>query len=267
MATESLTELQNKPSQTRFIHLDCVDSTNTFLRQYHPQADETMTVTWADFQTAGRGQGKNHWESESGKNLTFSILAHPTNVKASEQYLLSMAGALAVKQSLDPYTSGISIKWPNDVYWHDLKISGTLIETTLSGASIRSFIFGIGINVNQTHFTSDAPNPVSLCQILGHEVEREPLLWSVAKRLQTMLDSIAEGKADSIRAAYRASLYRREGLHRYVDKDGPFMASIAEVADDGHIVLRREDGRLQAYAFKEVAFVVPSKQTDKLSFK
>ena len=90
-----------------------------------------------------------------------------------------MAGAIAIKEALETYVDGITLKWPNDVYWNDKKISGTLIETSIDSKGIKTCIFGIGINVNQEAFHSDAPNPVSLRQILGHEVDKDELLQKV----------------------------------------------------------------------------------------
>ena len=64
-------------STTKIVRLDSVESTNGYLRTYKPEENEPMTVVMADYQTAGRGQGTNKWESEAGKNLLFSVLLHP----------------------------------------------------------------------------------------------------------------------------------------------------------------------------------------------
>lgn len=161
---------------TRIIRLEETDSTNRYLKSYIPEADEEMTVVVADYQSAGKGQGTHSWESERGKNLLFSILVHPHWVPVARQFMLSMAGALALKDALDSYVEGITLKWPNDVYWNDKKISGTLIENSIDSHGIKRCVFGIGVNINQAEFHSDAPNPVSLFQILGYKVDREEVL-------------------------------------------------------------------------------------------
>ena len=165
--------------ETKMIRMQEVDSTNSFLKNLKTYDADALTVAVADHQTAGRGQGTHTWESEPGKNLLFSLLTCPTWVPVRQQFLLSEAGALAVKDALDTYTDGITLKWPNDVYWNDKKISGTLIETSIDSKGIKRCIFGIGININQMEFRSDAPNPVSLAQILGHEVDREEVLQKI----------------------------------------------------------------------------------------
>ncbi len=238
-----------------YIYIEEVDSTNRFLRDYQSQGEE-MTIVYTDFQTAGRGQGTNHWESERGKNITFSILTHPREVLVSKQFVLSMAGGMAVKDALDHYSAGFSVKWPNDIYWHDKKISGTLIETSVSGKCINDCIFGIGVNINQRQFLSDAPNPVSLYQITGRETDRMEILQLIVEHFDDYLSMIAELGYEKVREKYLRVLYRKEGIHEYSDAGGRFFARLQTVEDDGHLVLERTDGRSQRYAFKEVQFIV-----------
>ena len=236
----------------KIIHLDEIDSTNSYLRHYPDDGAEDMVVATADFQTAGRGQGSHTWESEPGKNLLFSVLIHPVGVAAAEQFILSEVGALALKTVLDDYAEGITLKWPNDVYWHDRKLSGTLIETAVSAAGLHRCVYGVGLNVNQRQFHGDAPNPVSLWQILGRETDRGHLLHQIATALEQGLQRLYGGERQSIRQAYHQSLYRRSGYHPYSDAAGRFMAAIDHVADDGHLILTDTDGRSRSYAFGEV---------------
>ena len=132
------------------IHLEETDSTNKYLNELcNKQCVEELTTITADFQTSGRGQRGNSWESEAGQNLMFSFVLYPTFLKARRQFLLSQIISLAIKEELERYVSNISIKWPNDIYWKDKKICGMLIENDLTGVHISRSITGIGINVNQ----------------------------------------------------------------------------------------------------------------------
>ncbi len=241
--------------KTKIIRLDEVDSTNRYLADYAPDGEE-MTVVLADFQSAGKGQGTNTWESEKGKNLLFSILVHPTMVPLARQFQLSMAGAIALKMALSGYTDGITLKWPNDVYWNDKKISGTLIQNVIGQGHIKDCIFGVGIDVNQVEFHSDAPNPVSLYQILGREVNRDELLQKILKAFEYCYSLIENGDYGDIAALYMDALYRRHGFWKYRDADGEFEAAFVEVEDDGHLILRDPKGVMRSYTFKEVEFVL-----------
>lgn len=246
---------QRNDDGIKVIKLDTVDSTNNFLKGYKSADGEKMTVVVAKVQTAGRGQGSNHWESEMGKNLTLSILVHPTMVPVARQFLLSEAGALALYDVLGRYLGAddVSMKWPNDIYWRDKKISGTLIETNLGGGHIRDCVFGIGLNVNQREFHSDAPNPVSTYQILGHEIDLKKLLDEIVTSFIHYFEIIENGDYATISELYHAGLYRAHGFHKYCDKDGEFEAAIVEVEDSGRLILRDKDGVIRSYMFKEIS--------------
>lgn len=241
--------------KTKIIRIDEVDSTNRFLRTYQPEGDEDMVVAVANYQTAGKGQGSHAWEGEKGKNLLFSILVYPNWVPVVRQFLLSMAGALAIKDALDTYTDGITLKWPNDVYWNDKKISGTLIETSVDSRGIKKCIFGIGLNINQEVFLSDAPNPVSLCQIVGHEVDREEVLQKIVDAFEKYYELLRRADYMDVAGLYHLALYRRKGYHWYEDKEGKFEGAFVEVEDDGHLILHDKQGVIRSYTFGEIQFV------------
>lgn len=240
--------------EEKIIRLKEIDSTNRFLRELKDEQEDEMVVAVADFQTAGKGQGSHTWESEAGKNLLFSIKVHPRWVPVRQQFLLSMAGAIAIKEALETYVDGITLKWPNDVYWNDKKISGTLIVTSIDSKGIKTCIFGIGINVNQEAFHSDAPNPVSLRQILGHEVDKDELLQKVIEGFRRYYELLRRADYMDVSGIYHLSLYRRKGFHRYEDADGDFEGAFVEVEDDGHLILHDKQGVIRSYSFGEVKF-------------
>lgn len=240
----------------KIIHIAQTDSTNDHIRRLPADEDADITVVWADHQTAGRGQGTNRWESEAGKNLLFSLRIHPHWVPVGRQFLLSMAEALALKDVLDGYTDGISLKWPNDIYWQDRKLGGTLIETSLDQRGLKDCIFGTGLNINQHRFRSDAPNPVSLCQIIGHETDIEAVLHQITDAFIPYYNSLRNGRYGDISQAYHDALWRRNGFWKYRDTAGDFEAAIVEVEDDGHLVLRDPACHFRRYAFKEVQAVL-----------
>jgi BirA family biotin operon repressor/biotin-[acetyl-CoA-carboxylase] ligase len=229
------------------IHIAETDSTNRWLRERGGEGD---MVVVADYQTAGKGQGTNSWESERGKNLLFSVLYHPQRIPANRQFHISMAVSLAIADALGEHIGDVSIKWPNDIYWRNAKICGILIENRLLGQTIRDSIIGVGVNVNQRQFHSNAPNPVSLWQIHGHETDLELLLQSILDKFTLYINK------KEIKTQYLHLLYRRKGFHPYADKEGSFMAEIVDVEDDGHLLLCDDNGQQRRYAFKEVSFVI-----------
>ena len=238
------------------IKLSDTASTNDYLLGLN--TDQELCVV-TDYQSAGKGMGTNTWESEPGKNLLFSILLHPTWLPINKQYLLSMAEAVAIVEVLG---DGFEIKWPNDIYYGDKKLSGTRIDINLQGSNLKDVIIGTGINVNQEVFLSDAPNPVSLKNITGKEHDRDTLLRDILEKFSVYYTKLQkdflrpslDGMRSWIDYQYHKNLYRRTGLHTYADKNGTFQAEIVRVAENGIITFRRKDGTLSQYEFKELRF-------------
>lgn len=231
----------------KIVHIDETDSTNRWLKDH---GEGTMVVA-TDYQTAGKGCGSNAWESERGKNLTFSMLIHPDGITAREQFHITEVVSVALCRTLQPYIyNKVEIKWPNDIYVGDRKLCGILIENRLQGNVIVDCIIGIGLNVNQRVFLSDAPNPVSMYQLTGQELDRDELLKAFIENLDQEWQNKTNG------SEYRELLYRKGKDGLYEDKTGRFVARLADVLPDGRLLLVDEEGKERTYAFKEVSFII-----------
>ena len=231
----------------KIVHIDETDSTNRWLKDH---GEGTMVVA-TDYQTAGKGCGSNAWESERGKNLTFSMLIHPDGIAAREQFHITEVVSVALCRTLQPYIyNKVEIKWPNDIYVGDRKLCGILIENRLQGNVIVDCIIGIGLNVNQRVFLSDAPNPVSMYQLTGQELDRDELLKAFIENLDQEWQNKTNG------SEYRELLYRKGKDGLYEAKTGRFVARLADVLPDGRLLLVDEEGKEHAYAFKEVSFII-----------
>lgn len=232
------------------------DSTNNYLKAYclkHSVKEFTTVV--AGFQTSGRGQRGNSWESERGKNLLFSVVCFPHFLPARHQFSLSQAVSLSIREELSTYADDICIKWPNDIYWKDKKICGILIENDLTGKFISQSVAGIGINVNQKSFSSPAPNPVSLWQITGKEYPLMELLAGILQRMKNYYRMLEAGEYTTISQRYAQVLFRKKGFHLYKDEKGEFLAEIVCIEEDGRLVLQTETREKRSYLFKEVEYI------------
>lgn len=154
-------------SKTDIIWLERVDSTNDEARRHISEIDNLSVVSALE-QTKGRGQRGNRWSSQQGENLTFSLVVKDFRIKANEQSAISQATALSLVDLLSRHEIKARIKWPNDIYAGDEKICGILIENSLKGSEIDWSIIGIGLNVNQTAFPEDLPNPTSMKLCTGN---------------------------------------------------------------------------------------------------
>lgn len=243
-------------------------STSTLLREQYSDALPHFYTIRTDYQTAGRGQAGNSWESEAGKNLLFSALLRYDGLLAIKQWRLSMLVAVALWETLAKYVpkEKLTIKWPNDIYWGDKKLVGILIENCLSGQYVGHSVVGIGVNVNQTEWTSNAPNPISMCQITGKEYPVEEILesWICAMKSWELRST------EEIEIAYLQHLYRREGWHTYVEREvstaptaiaqqgveGAFLAQFIGITEQGELILKNENNEEKIYHFKQIRFVL-----------
>ena len=255
--------------------IDETHSTSSLLRETYDDNLPHLFTIRTDFQTAGRGQAGNSWESEKGKNLLFSTLLRYPEVEAADQWRLSMLVAVAVREAimsiLSPLASRLSpitIKWPNDIYYNDQKLVGILIENTLSGRHIAYTIAGVGVNVNQTVWLSNAPNPVSMKQITGDDYDVEGLLNAFLEAIQRWETASTE----QLREEYIKHLYRRIGWYPYLERevsvaptniqlsaqaaDGVFLAQWVDISPQGEWVLRLKSGEEKRYHFKQIRFVL-----------
>lgn len=236
-------------------NLDSCTSTNAVLAADTDAPHGTVIATRN--QTAGRGQRGNTWEAEPGKNLTFSMLLRPDELPVNRQFELSMLVSLAIADAIDsqlPEGIRTSIKWPNDIYVGMGKICGILIENKLEGAAIGRSIAGIGINVNQRLFRSDAPNPVSLIMLNGgRETALDEFLADVTQRIARTTDAyLVAPTPAALKERYMSRLMWTTGAHPFSDADGRFEARIIDVDLDG--MLHLSNGK--SYAFKEVSYII-----------
>lgn len=234
-----------------------VDSTNAYIMREVSDLEAPVMVL-AHTQTAGQGQRGNSWESEPGKNLTFSVLYRPTELPPMSQFSMSEAVALAVVDFLDNHGIGAKVKWPNDIYVGDRKICGILIRHSVMGAYVSYSVIGVGIDVNQKIFVSDAPNPVSMWQITGEEYDLTSLEKEIASIMERRLASIHDQEArTSLHKEFMGKLWRGDGAYYpFTDASSgeTFRARIEDIASHGPMTLRLEDGSRRTYAFKEVSF-------------
>lgn len=238
------------------VELDKAASTNTVAMQMLPDLPD-RSVIWADEQTAGRGQRGNSWESEPGRNLTFSIVVKPASIKASRQFLVSEAVSLAVCSCLEGFGVTSSVKWPNDIYCGDRKICGILIENMISGDRLSASVIGVGLNVNQKEFLSDAPNPVSLLQVSGRESDRRVVLERILSAFSVYYGRACSG--ENLDGEYLSRMYRRGERHRFADNIRKTeFEGVIEGIDECACMLVRDcsDGTVRHYAFKEIAYIL-----------
>ncbi len=243
----------------RIIHKDSIASTNdlAFERIDKGIASEG-DVIWTDEQAKGRGYGLNRWESEKGKNLTFSIILRPRFIDPAGQFVITQMISLALIRFLRKYIDrDLKIKWPNDVYADNEKIAGILIQNILAGNVIEFSVVGIGLNVNQEKFVSGAPNPVSMIRFTGAALSLEDLLGELLTYIGGMYKNLySSAFIEELSASYLDNLFRYRHRAKYMAGGKVFRAMITGIGPYGQLKLKKENGKEQLFGFKEVEFVL-----------
>lgn len=240
--------------------LETVDSTNNEVLRRLESLDN-LSVVAARCQTAGRGQRGNTWTSAPGENLTFSLLLKfsPGELPAGEAFSLTTMITSALGEFL--LSKGVTsrVKWPNDIYVRDKKISGILIESGLEGGCVAWSVVGVGLNLNQTDFPPGLVNPTSLAAVTGEKYDPAACLeqlMALTGPLTLALRS-REGRA-SLEREYLPRLYRKDVFCEYADGESGerFTAALRGVTSGGKAVMEYTDGSRKEFSFKEIAYII-----------
>ena len=238
------------------IYIPKIKSTNLYAISQIPDKEvKPGTVFLTYNQTEGRGQLDNKWESESGKNLTFSVFLKPSVVEIKSQFMISKMVTLGIVSFLNDYINDVKIKWPNDIYVGDRKICGILIENAVMQKNIFWSVAGIGLNINQTVFLSDVPNPVSLKNITGRDYDLPKILDKLLKKIDFYYHELFDGKYEDVDAKFLKYLYRLNKWGDFADKNHKYKGKIVGVNDIGQLQIEEEAGNVNTYNFKEVRFL------------
>ena len=241
----------------KYYHFDQLDSTNAYLQRMQSEHDIRNWVVSADEQTAGKGMGNNGWESEKGKNLTFSLAVDMGFLPAERQFLLSEAVALGIIEVLDKTlpTEQLSIKWPNDIYYGNCKLAGILINSTIKANMMDLSIIGIGLNVNQMQFQDWPTHPISLKMITGKEYDLKPLMEQIAsqviKKAELLKSNPTVIEQDYLKRLFRYQTWADYGVGGNVRR--LFMTGIDPF---GRLMLVDETNNSYCFDIKEIKFII-----------
>lgn len=255
-------------------YFDEIDSTNAWMKDRGETLDG-FAIVRAGHQTAGRGQRGNRWASSAGDNLLMSMMFRPERLHARNQFHISEMASLAVwrvVKEILPAENRVEIKWPNDIYVDERKVCGMLIENTIDkDGMVNHSIIGIGLNLNQSTFPEDAPNPASLRHFLPAASPRlmpGTVGEAVRDAFRTIYGDYALGGHTVIHDDYLRALRGRGKYLKYVvlqpsaapaptalhDAQGREIieAAIEDVAPDGRLDMSLRDGSRRSFYFKEI---------------
>jgi BirA family biotin operon repressor/biotin-[acetyl-CoA-carboxylase] ligase len=248
--------LSAEPIGSGFIELQSVDSTNKYaMKLAHAGMAQHGLVVFAHEQSAGIGQRGKNWDSEKGVNITLSIIINPDPLLVTEQFKLSVCTAVSVYEFFSAWAGDETrIKWPNDLYWRDRKAGGVLIENIIGssepGVGIQEqanviaskakqwkwAVIGIGININQTLFSDNLPNPVSLKQITGKNFEPVELAKQFCAVFDKNFNLLVTGNFETFFKNYQNHLYKKDEIVKLKKGNRVFETTIKGVSESGQLI-------------------------------
>lgn len=209
------------------------------------------TLVISEEQTNGRGQQGAGWESQPGKNLTFSVLLRPGFISAENQYLISMAVGLALTDTiLEIMGIEAKLKWPNDLFIRNKKVAGILTECHFQDQLV--CIIGIGLNVNQLHFK--APLATSMSILSGHNYELKHVLRVALINIEKRYLQLRSGRYQEIENTYKSKLLGM-GEKRMFEAEKLFVGIIRDVNQAGQLIVEVSD-QLRAFHTKEIKMII-----------
>ncbi len=235
-----------------------IDSTNLYASKIINDNTVEGTIIWALFQTQGKGQKDNLWESKDSNNLTFSVILKPKLIKPTNQFNLNMAVSLSMVDFLKSVIpiSTIKLKWPNDIYINKDKVAGILIESQIMGNCIENSIIGIGLNVNQIVFSNNIPNPTSLKLISSIDYNLEELLYRFLPFIEQRIQQLYNLEFNILKDDYLNNLLYFNERKEYCIKNQITNAIIVGISEFGKLKLKLESNSYIECDLKEIKFML-----------
>ena len=227
------------------------------MEQVHAGLASNGMAWFAKEQTAGKGQRGKTWESEPGSNIALSLVLQPHHLNSTHQFYLSATVALACLEFFSKYAGReTKIKWPNDLYWRDRKAGGILIENVFTGSEWKYAVVGIGININQTKFSPDLKNPVSLKQITGNSLDTLVLAKELYELVMKKVADLQPGSFENILRSYNRHLYAANKKVKLKKDNAVFETEVKGVNVNGQLITT--DTMERQFDFGDVEWLLAS---------
>jgi len=239
--------LQDAAAELDVLYFPVIDSTNSEAERQISYGRNSPFAIASSCQTKGRGRLGRDWYSASADNLYLSVLFEPNIPPQQLQHFTLWAG-ITICRALQPFTpkTKLQIKWPNDLHCDGRKFAGMLTEAKMDSDSLRSIVFGIGINLNSN--PSSYPKELrkiatSLHAINGEEVPINQVAARVLQAINHAYEVCIHNKTTETLADAWAPLSSLNGKAVTALQGGTAISGIASGIDtSGALLLTQPDG-------------------------
>lgn len=236
-------------------HLSVVDSTNNYAAKLISEGQmQNGSVIMADFQTNGRGQRGNSWQSVSQDNLLFSLAFQPVSIAVDQQIRINWYTALIWIKCFKRFSIDAQIKWPNDIFVGTQKLGGILIEQQIQGSTIAWSVVGCGINVNAAPALSNASSMFELTKV---RFQPKTVLKEFLDLYNGQIQ-LLYGDFQELKVAFETELFGKDTIQEFIDaQQQAWPAKIIGVDEQGKLLLEKNEV-VQAYDLQQVRLVLPA---------
>jgi len=228
-----------------------IGSTNHFLMSEKTGSGE---VCLAERQSSGRGRRGRLWVSPFARNIYLSV-SWSFNGGAQALEGLSLAIGVAVIKALEGLSvAGLSLKWPNDIYYHGVKLGGVLLEMSGDVSGDCRVVTGIGLNVNMPVIAAEAIDQgwVDIYAVAGRPIERNEIVVALLSKLLPLLAGYSDAGFNDYRQQWLSYDAFKGRSVRLLSADNVVRGVAAGVDESGALLLQTEQG-LKSFSGGEVS--------------
>jgi BirA family biotin operon repressor/biotin-[acetyl-CoA-carboxylase] ligase len=235
---------------------DEVTSTNSIMKENAENRCEGEVLV-ALSQTMGRGRMNRKFHSPANCGVYFSVVLKP-NIEVKDSLSITTAAAVAVSMAVDK-VAGIDtkIKWVNDIYYNQKKISGILTEASIdsNAGKLKYAVLGIGINICKPE--EDYPEDIidKAIWIFEKDVDYKLKCNLIVEVLKKFYDIYKEISNKSHMDIYRKKCFLIGKEIEYIIDNEKHMGTVIEIDNDARLVVEGEFGQMHTVCSGEINLV------------
>lgn len=229
-----------------------IDSTNQYLLDRMDQLPSGYTCI-AEYQQAGRGRRGRKWFSPFGSNLYMSMYWRLEQGPAAAMGLSLVIGIIMAEVIQSLGAPDVRVKWPNDLYLHDRKLAGILVELTGKTGDAAQIVMGAGVNLlMRSEGTAEINQDWINLQEAGVDIDRNEL---AAKLINSLREALPIFERDGL----APFVSRWEALDNFINRPVKLLIGDREVygiargIDKQGGLLLEQDGVIKSWVGGEIS--------------
>lgn len=247
-------KLKENSLNYNYNYFDTLDSTTTIAREKAKENNKFNSIIIAKRQTNSKGRFDRVWTSPEG-GLWFSIVLKP-EIQSNYASSITQIAAAALVKALNNMNIDCKVKWPNDIYLNNKKLSGILTEMKCTNFDVNYIIIGIGINVNIKDYPEELKDiATSLFIENKKEYDLSKILLNFLKEFDVIYTNLLKNhdSYEAIQICKKKSILLNKTA--YLIKNGQKeQVKCIGITDDGELLIKDSLGNISTILSGEISF-------------